>query len=285
MAFDNQGNLWACSWGSRVPLPDVADPETIDHYNNDDSAVVCFLADQDWHPVTFKLRDTQHGPSPRYQPFDLVIDSDDFVYLAAGGHELTTIKSSVWKFQLEETGSTASINHLKTYHSDTVDGYKQIILNRDGDLLVANQAFGQILKLTKDLQEVNGGSFTTNIFSPWGICEDAVGTLFVANFGHSKTGEYGVAVIKNGEDSATKLMTLPSGGHEVRLANGMPLYGNASGMSCYKPLMRMTCNVIDKVGNLWATNNWKPDFPNDVTDNPGGDGVVIFVGVAKPKTL
>ena len=61
--------------------------------------------------------------------------------------------------------------------------------------------------------------------------------------------------------------------------------GNASGMSCYQPLMRMTCNVIDKVGNLWATNNWKPDFPNDVTDNPGGDGVVIFVGVAKPKTL
>lgn len=32
-------------------------------------------------------------------------------------------------------------------------------------------------------------------------------------------------------------------------------------------------------------NNWKPDFNVDAppnTGNPGGDGIVIFVGLAKP---
>lgn len=78
-------------------------------------------------------------------------------------------------------------------------------------------------------------------------------------------------------------MTLPSGGEEVRLATGMPLYGNVDKNPCYQPLMRMTSNVIDKVGNLWVTNNWKPSLKTDLTDNPSGDGIVIFVGVAKPS--
>ena len=43
--------------------------------------------------------------------------------------------------------------------------------------------------------------------------------------------------------------------------------------------------MIDQAGNVWAINNWKPDFVADVLPNkgnPGGDGIVIFVGLAKP---
>lgn len=47
--------------------------------------------------------------------------------------------------------------------------------------------------------------------------------------------------------------------------------------------MRMTAGHIDKAGNLWVTNNWKPDFAIDLTSNPGGDGMVVFIGLAKPK--
>ena len=78
-------------------------------------------------------------------------------------------------------------------------------------------------------------------------------------------------------------MTLPSAGDQVMLANGFPLYGNLYGPS-YDPLQRMTSTNIDAVGNLWAINNWKPSLDNDVSANPGGDGVVIFVGVAEPLT-
>ena len=37
-----------------------------------------------------------------------------------------------------------------------------------------------------------------------------------------------------------------------------------------------------------GVDNWKPDIPVNAVyegnDNPGGDGVVIFVGVAAPKS-
>ena len=35
-------------------------------------------------------------------------------------------------------------------------------------------------------------------------------------------------------------------------------------------------------GNVWVTNNWKPSGLNDLIKNPGGDGMVIFVGLAAP---
>jgi hypothetical protein len=47
-------------------------------------------------------------------------------------------------------------------------------------------------------------------------------------------------------------------------------------------MMRQTSVVIDQAGNIWSTNNWKPDFNTDVRSNPGGDGIVIFVGLAAP---
>ena len=86
-------------------------------------------------------------------------------------------------------------------------------------------------------------------------------------------------------------MTLPTGGNEVTLANGLPLYGNpetGSGqeipLHSYDPLMRLTGTSIDRAGNLWAFNNWKPSAAIDlIRGNPPGDGVVIFVGVAEPQ--
>ena len=39
---------------------------------------------------------------------------------------------------------------------------------------------------------------------------------------------------------------------------------------------------IDQAGNIWSINNWKPDFLIDKLLNPGGDGILIFVGLAAP---
>lgn len=41
-------------------------------------------------------------------------------------------------------------------------------------------------------------------------------------------------------------------------------------------------NFGDMAGNVWITNNWKPSGVIDVGLNPGGDGIVIFVGLAAP---
>jgi len=75
--------------------------------------------------------------------------------------------------------------------------------------------------------------------------------------------------------------TLPSAGAPVRLANGQLLYEPLAPPS-FKPLMRATAAHVDMAGNVWITNNWKPSGLNDVALNPGGDGIVIFVGLAAP---
>ena len=84
--------------------------------------------------------------------------------------------------------------------------------------------------------------------------------------------------------------TLPSGGDPVLLADGNPLYGPGA-PPCTIPMTRTTGLNIDAAGNVWTTNNWKPDFTSDAIDdpwtggkgNPGGDGMLIWVGLAKPR--
>jgi len=146
--------------------------------------------------------------------------------------------------------------------------------------------------------------YSTNINGPWDVNVDSAGTIFVGNFLRQRKGdsnentqqlrgEYGLTVFQEGDNENSNLMNLPSGGHEVMLANGFPLYGNVYlpgaeepvHIPCYDPLMRMTASSIDRAGNLWAINNWKASGYIDISQNPGGDGLVIFVGVAEPIAL
>lgn len=54
------------------------------------------------------------------------------------------------------------------------------------------------------------------------------------------------------------------------------------------PMMRTTGVTVDAAGNVWSCDNWKPEFTVDLGDpnanigNPGGDGILIWIGVAKP---
>jgi hypothetical protein len=146
------------------------------------------------------------------------------------------------------------------------------------------------------------GSFTGgSLSSPWGITVDDDDNVWVGNFGPQVPGNnYTTAGVTKlaGSNPATRPpglttgdqisppsgYTLPSAGAEVLLHDGQPLYG--AGPSPvpppnFDPLMRMTAVVVDRAGNIWATNNWKPDFDLDLI-NPGGDGICIFVGLAKP---
>ena len=74
---------------------------------------------------------------------------------------------------------------------------------------------------------------------------------------------------------------------DVALANGFPIYGSIH-LPCYQPIMKQMGTNLDRAGNLWVMNNWNPDIPVDAAyegnDNPGSDGVVIFVWVAAPKS-
>jgi hypothetical protein len=165
---------------------------------------------------------------------------------------------------------------------------------------VASGGDSKVYRISPDGTEVatfDGGGIDT----PWGLAIDGDQNVWVANFGKLGPGEvYRTAALSvlagdTEKNRAAGLRvgdpisppsgyTLHSAGEPVLLHNGDPLYG--AGMEpCYIPFMRSTSCQIDAAGNVWVVNNWKPDFTKDFMPqegNPGGDGVVIFVGLAKP---
>jgi len=144
---------------------------------------------------------------------------------------------------------------------------------------------------------------------PWGVSVDAKGNVWVSTFGGNTdqpTLKYGVvelcgATVANCPPGSTigsaispaTGFTLPSGGDQVLLYDGTPVYedplDSPPSLPSYKPVMRQTQAKPDMAGNVWVMNNWKPSAfndllgtPSDPAGNPGGDGVIIFVGLAAP---
>ena len=134
--------------------------------------------------------------------------------------------------------------------------------------------------------------------APWDTAIDGEDNVWVANFGPLEQGTTFVGRLTKlwginpppghypGEPiSPDTGYTVPSAGSEVLLHNGVPLYGYGQppGPPCFIPMMRQTALAIDQAGNIWSINNWKPDFDIDtIGGNPGGDGILIFVGLAPP---
>jgi len=146
--------------------------------------------------------------------------------------------------------------------------------------------------------EIRGFSNRGGINSPWGVAVDGNDDVWIANFGPLEFDDVyrkpGITKLA-GKHSPSRRpagealtpcsgYTLPSGGHPVTLPDGSPIYEYGD-RPCMSPLMRMTSVAIDQAGNVWAVNNWKPRFATNAPPghgNPGGDGIVIFVGLAKP---
>jgi len=89
------------------------------------------------------------------------------------------------------------------------------------------------------------------IYIPWGICVDGDDNVWVANFGGQRVSAFRG---DTGEPIA------PQGFHS-------------------DALIRNTAVTIDPSGNVWLANNWLTDPPQT---NPGGDGMVVFIGIASP---
>ncbi len=91
------------------------------------------------------------------------------------------------------------------------------------------------------------------LWIPWGIAVDGDDNIWIANFGGFRVSHF---------DGATGVPIAPDG------------YVSMS-------LQRNTGVSIDTAGNVWLTNNWLLDAPL-ILSNPGGDGLVVFIGLAAP---
>ncbi|HEU4557890.1 MAG TPA: hypothetical protein VFS20_08580 [Longimicrobium sp.] len=174
---------------------------------------------------------------------------------------------------------------------------KGVALDSAGNAWVASGGDDTVYMISPDGSTYTG--FTGGgISGPWSVAVDGDDNVWVANFGpmgpthdYTRAGISKLAGINppSGYNTGDPISpqsgyTLPSAGSPVLLPNGDPLYGPGAD-PCYSPLMRMTSVTIDQAGNVWAVNNWKPNFATDFLPkhgNPGGDGIVIFVGLAKP---
>jgi hypothetical protein len=179
---------------------------------------------------------------------------------------------------------------------------KVIAVDSLGNAWLASGGDSTVYHLDRDGKVVGAYTGVGGIDAPWGLCVDGDDHVWVGNFGVlGPESDYTYAGLTQlaGANPATRPAgmntgdpispptgyTLPSAGEPVLLHNGQPVYED--GTECYTPLMRATSCQIDQAGNVWVVNNWKPDFGSDFSPrfgNPGGDGSVIFVGLAKPPT-
>ncbi|HWK88658.1 MAG TPA: hypothetical protein VNP72_01635 [Longimicrobium sp.] len=266
---DTDGNIWMAS------------------YQNGN--VVVYLGGDPGSPVWL--------PSGSY-PFGISIGPDGTAWVSNSGGLgwPQALEGSVGRFSLSGGVLTA----LQAEPVPVGKACKAIATDSLGNAWLASGGDSSVYWLTPDGQVAGAYTGVGGLDAPWGICVDGEDHVWVANFGVlGLASDYtnGALTRLAGANPATHPpglgtgdaisppsgYTLPSAGEPVLLHNGDPLYKD--GTECYSPLMRATSCQIDQAGNVWVVNNWKPRFRTDFPTyegNPGGDGVVIFVGLARP---
>jgi len=264
LASDADGNIWISSYGNNT--------------------LYVFLHGNPHHAVSF-LQYEGSGP------FDVAIAADGTAWVSnSGGLPFGQNPNSVAKYALVH--GVLEQQFLLCLGQQL----RGLSLDSHGNAWVASQGDGMVYAIQPDGTEI--GNFNRGgMDSPWDTVIDGEDNVWVANFGRLRlatppfTGRltklWGVNApaghnIGDPISPATGY-TVPSAGSEVLLHNGQPLYGQGAPPS-FIPMMRQTAVVIDQAGNIWSVNNWKPDIDIDFAGNPGGDGIVIFVGLAAPPT-
>ncbi|HET6684103.1 MAG TPA: hypothetical protein VFG75_10440 [Gaiella sp.] len=267
MATDSQGNIWFASFG-------------------DDSVYVYLGGDPDR-----ALRFREYAEA---QPFDVAIAPDGTAWVSNG---FVGGPTSVARFALVDGPAGRPRLELLLLRRSLGHQLKGIAVDSQGNAWVASLGDNAIYGIRPD-GSLMGPFAGGGISGPWGVTVDGEDNLWVANFGPieaNNTLAVGrlsklCGVNRDACPPGKKLgdpispqtgYTVLSAGSQVLLHDGEPLYGEHAPPS-FIPMMRQTASVIDRAGNVWTINNYKPNFDVDATTNPGGDGILIFVGLAPP---
>lgn len=264
---DAQGNIWMASFGNnRVQVFPLGDAATAMPAYADDNS------------LPFDIRLDRQGDA--WVSYNATATLTKFTLTASGPQPLFSIQAG------STPGAAPAPVHI-------TGGPKGLAVNGRGEVWVAHGNDNAVYAFAADgtaLGSFSGGG----VDGPWGVSLDSASMLWVANFGPLGPWERKPRItelcgakacaggLKRGDPASPSTgWTLPSGGDEVRLHNGDPLYFPLKAKS-FKPLQRVTSVNVDAAGNVWAANNWKPSWVIDVAKNPGGDAMVVFVGLATP---
>jgi hypothetical protein len=225
------------------------------------------------------------------KPFGLALAADDTVWVGSIGCGADMNNSGVAHYALE--GGSLKLLSFTAVGKEN----KGLDVDYDGSVWVASGAANTVYHLDANGSVLQAYSGIGGINWPWSIRIDDNDNVWVANFGPMDVNgsvytDAGITVLagaesKSGEPVGTPLspatgFTLPSAGEEVLLSDGTPLSETGPGQPKYTPLMRAVSVIPDRAGNIWVSNNWKPSFLTNLQGNPGGDGMVIFIGLGAP---
>ena len=266
IAIDSDQNVWMASYGN--------------------GSVVVYPGGDQTQPVVYP---DSNSPHTNFLPFGVAIAEDGTAWVTNSN----SVQSTLCHFELV----SGKLNLL----SETPCGRtaKGVVIDDHGNVWVASGGDDHVYAFDSsgnELGKFQGGGMD----GPWGICLDGAGHVWVADFGpllakdeHTNIFTGRVTQLVGANAPAGLALghpltpdtgyTLPSAGSQVLLHNGDPLYGPGKPPS-FTPMMRTTGLNVDRAGNVWTCNNWKPDFYVDHgVGNPGGDGMIIFLGVAAPR--
>jgi hypothetical protein len=270
IAADHDGNIWSANFGNNklVVFPGG------DHDNSISADLPC-------------------------HPFGVAIAADGTAWVSTVGGGLPG----------EDTGcdTNSTVSHWRL-DGDTLEQLsitevgvqlKGLDVDFDGFVWVGSGGDDTVYRLDPD-GNVVGEYRDGGINAPWSVRIDDAGNAWVANFGvmdilpPNNIYTTGALSVLAGPNSPSGLpvgspispptgYTLPSAGAPVLLSDGTPLSETGDGRQpAFTPLMRSVSTVPDRAGNVWVSNNWKPNFTSDLIGDPGGDGMVIFIGLAEP---
>jgi hypothetical protein len=258
---DDADNVWLASFGNN---------SVVVYPGGDASAAVVFT-----------------GPSS-FAPFGIAIASDGTAWVTNSNAD----NSGIYHFRFTP-GTPGSLDLIG--HTRIGQVLKGIVIDSSGTIWAASGGNAHVYAFDSE-GTVIGGYQGGGTDGPWGICLDGADNIWVGNFGPLEPGSVftgrltqlaGVnathdRVLLGDAMTPPTGYTLPSAGAPVMLNDNTPLYG--TGTECFTPMMRTTGATVDAAGNVWTCNNWKPDFDNDtIGGNPGGDGILIWIGLAKPR--
>jgi hypothetical protein len=179
-----------------------------------------------------------------FAPFGIAIAADGTAWVTSSASP-----STITHLQLSVTDSTLTLIGDVITIGNTLKG---IVIDSAGNIWTGSGGDDHVYAFKSDGTLI-GGYQGGGIVGPRGITLDGADNVWVANFG--------------------------------------PLEPGSVHPGCVTQLAGMGLKV-DAAGNVWTCNNWKPSFDMDVfgdpfngiAANPGGDGMVIFIGVATPVT-
>ncbi|WP_051328963.1 Vgb family protein [Geminicoccus roseus] len=208
------------------------------------------------------------------KPFDIAIDprgqawvtgNDSSSVAVIGRRRVWTIDGDAFDRPMGIAGD--SRGNMWVANSGVVD-----VPCPDGGKAPGSEFGGSITLIGANGAIARGAPFTGGgIAIPWGITVDGADQVWVANFG-SGLAEGGSAEVRISQFCGTNVAACPPG-----LRTGDPISPKTGYTN--RGLTRITAVAVDPSGNVWAANNWKiAALPN----NPGGDAIMIFVGLATP---